>query len=246
MTNNEKILWKNLTEEDLKLTKTIFQKYRTSKKLDEAIEDENMSTIKLILLGIICVILSMFLGYATSWLLTNFFVPTFIGFLVLSVILTINAYSENHDKNIINNYNMKKLINILDEYSINTTARLQSLINLFSMKQQRIIRKNNIIARFFAMITTVSSILGIFIKINKFESNDVKKFFIEFNFDGNTIMTMIVILVVVFYFYRLIEYKSNRLYYDLDYLINDLNELSALSDIKYLHCNNHDDNHENI
>lgn len=221
---------KNSNESNIDHSNKIFEEYTNPKKFDSLVsEPDKINKASYVVIIIVLIIILFKLGYYLSSVIENNLKLTLFIFIIISFIMTRFAYHEKHDKNIIDNFKIDKLKEILIKYNMYSKKKIESLIEVYEHKKSAIKFKDGDTNKKISGLLTFVTFLGSFIDYDKISLDDLSSYIKSFSLDTNSLLTFLGLLAIIYYVYNLVNYKSNRIYNDLEYIINDLVTLKETS-----------------
>lgn len=173
------------------------------------------------------IVFTVVLGTMINYFLSKNFTLTFILLLVLYMIITRKAFTIDDINSIRNNYNIINLELILKRKGYLNRESIKVLINEYNNKLNNMDKKKSFVSQF---IVSVTSVLTIVTMVFDLKSNPSIKAIPEFIHNFQPISLIIVssiIVTIIYVVVKVIEYRSNKSYYELVFIVNDLNTILA-------------------
>lgn len=183
--------------------------------------------LNILLTTVPIIILLLVLGTIISDLLSKNFTLTFIILCIIYIIITRKAFTIDYINSIRNNYNIINLEIILKENRYFNRESIKVLIKEYNNKLNNIDKKKNIISQ---LMVSVTSVLTIVTMVFDLKDNPYINHIPEFIHNLPPVLLIIgssIIVTIIYVVGKVLEYRSNKSYYELVFIVNDLNTILA-------------------
>ena len=173
------------------------------------------------------IVLIVVLGTIIRYFLSKNFTLTFILLLILYMIITRKAFTIDDINSIRNNYNIINLEFILKENKYLNRESIKILINEYNNKLNNIDKKKNIVSQ---LIVSLTSVLTIVTMVFDLKDDPYINLIPEFIHKLPPVLFIIgssIIITIIYVVGKVLEYRSNKSYYELVFIVNDLNTILA-------------------